>query len=150
MIRLRHALRGSAEPYLWVPGHRGEGEQRKVPAPILHPGHSRGESGLVHGQPPGMGTHTPQTPTSRVFAQRRLSQEQADRHLAQGYFKVVTMEACNCLGTRHMADNKGMTTIPFSQWHCVSSTCQLQNKCLAVHRSFNGFLRYCMRFHHSD
>lgn len=55
MSRRRHALRGPAEPHLWLPGHRGAREQRQVPAPLLHPGHAAGQPGVVHGQPAGNG-----------------------------------------------------------------------------------------------
>lgn len=52
----RHALRGPTEPHLRLPRHRGEREQRQVPAPLLHPGHSAGKPGVVHGQPTGEDT----------------------------------------------------------------------------------------------
>lgn len=53
MCRLGDALRGSAEPDLWLPGHRGKREQWEVPAPLLHPRHPTGQPGVVHGQPSG-------------------------------------------------------------------------------------------------
>lgn len=49
MSRRRDALCGPTEPHLWFPGHRGEREQRQVPATLLHPGHTAGEPGVVHG-----------------------------------------------------------------------------------------------------
>lgn len=49
------ALCGPTESHLRLPGHRGKWEQRKVPAPILHPGHQTGKPAVVHGQPTGEG-----------------------------------------------------------------------------------------------
>lgn len=47
------ALRGPTEPHLRFPRHRGEREQRQVPAALLHPGHSTRKLGVVYGQPAG-------------------------------------------------------------------------------------------------
>lgn len=47
------ALRGPTEPHLRLPRHRGAGEQRQVPAPLLSSGHSARQPGVVHGQPTG-------------------------------------------------------------------------------------------------
>lgn len=50
------ALRGPTEPHLRFPRHRGEREQRQVPAALLHTGHSARKLGVVHGQPAGNDT----------------------------------------------------------------------------------------------
>lgn len=53
MSRRPDALRGPTEPHLRLPRHRGEREQRQVPASLLHPGHSARKLGVVYGQPTG-------------------------------------------------------------------------------------------------
>lgn len=47
------ALRGPTEPHLRFPRHRGEREQRQVPAALLYTGHSTRKLGVVYGQPAG-------------------------------------------------------------------------------------------------
>lgn len=53
MPRRPDALRGPTEPHLRLPRHRGEREQRQVPASLLHTGHAPGKLGVVYGQPTG-------------------------------------------------------------------------------------------------
>lgn len=49
----RNALCGSAEPNLWVSGHRGEWEQWQISAEILYSGYPGQLPSLVYGQSPG-------------------------------------------------------------------------------------------------
>ncbi|XP_061611382.1 pleckstrin homology domain-containing family A member 1-like isoform X2 [Phyllopteryx taeniolatus] len=49
--RRRHAVRGPTQSHLRLPGHRGDGGQRKVPETLLRPGRAGPQPPVVHGQP---------------------------------------------------------------------------------------------------